>query len=285
MSIAENLAVQIAMEDRKRRIYSLIIGLVVLWFLAQTFIIAERMNSGSFIKGMSQFFDYPLDILKDTIEKRDQWWSIFKNYIPSMIETLHMATIGTIIGAVFAICFAFMATRGIDVWKPLIPIARRSTDIMRAFPELIIALFLIFVLGTSPIPAIIAIIIHTTGALGKLFSEVNENINHGTVEGLQSTGANWLQRMRFGVIPQVAPNYLSYLLLRFEINVRASAILGFVGAGGIGTELRKAIGWSQGEQISALFALLFLTIVVIDQSSGYFRRRLIGSSAIANNRI
>ena len=172
---------------------------------------------------------------------------------------------------------AFLSTRNLDVWPPLIPVVRRAMDIMRAFPELIIALFLIFVLGTSPVPAMIAVAFHTAGALGKLFSEVNENADRKPIEGLQACGANWFQRMRFGVVPQVLPNYLSYALLRLEINVRASAILGFVGAGGIGAELRRTIGWGQGagDETAALFVLLFLSIVAIDQLSSYLRGRLI----------
>ena len=154
-------------------------------------------------------------------------------------------------------------------------------DFMRAFPELIIALFLIFVLGTSPVPAMIAVAFHTSGALGKLFSEVNENIDRKPIEGLKACGANWVQRLRYAVIPQVAPNYMSYFLLRLEINVRASAILGFVGAGGIGSELRRTIGWGKGagDETAALFVLLFLSIVVIDQLSSYLRRQLVGSDA------
>jgi phosphonate transport system permease protein len=127
----------------------------------------------------------------------------------------------------------------------------------------------------------IAVAFHTAGALGKLFSEVNENTDADPVEGLASCGANWLQRMRFGVLPQVLPNYLSYFMLRFEINVRASAILGFVGAGGIGTELRRTIGWGQGagDETAALFFLLILSIFVIDQLSSFMRQRLVFGKA------
>jgi phosphonate transport system permease protein len=97
------------------------------------------------------------------------------------------------------------------------------------------------------------------------------------VEGLQSVGANWGQRMMLGVMPQVAPTYLSYAMLRFEINVRASAILGFVGAGGIGYELRNAMSWGMGkfDLAAAIFILLFLTIIVFDQVSSHFRNRLV----------
>lgn len=122
-------------------------------------------------------------------------------------------------------------------------------------------------------PAMVAIAFHTTGALGKMFSEVNENASLKPVEGLESVGANWLQRMGLGVMPQVAPNYLSYALLRFEINIRASAILGFVGAGGIGYELKNAITWGMGrfDQAAAIFILIFITIVFFDQISSHFR--------------
>jgi phosphonate transport system permease protein len=122
----------------------------------------------------------------------------------------------------------------------------------------------------------IAIAIHTAGSLGKLFSEVNENASLKPLEGLHSVGANWAQRMYLGVLPQVGPNYVSYALLRFEINIRASAILGFVGAGGIGYELRNSMSWGQGryDEAAAIFLLLFTTIVVVDQLSGLLRDRL-----------
>ena len=149
-------------------------------------------------------------------------------------------------------------------------------DICRAIPEIVIALVLIFLLGGGPVPAMIAIAVHTAGALGKLFSEVNENVSLKPVEGLSSTGASWAQRMWLGVIPQVGPNYVSYALLRFEINIRASAILGFVGAGGIGYELKNSMSWGQGkyDEAAAIFVLLFATIVVVDQISGSVRDRL-----------
>jgi phosphonate transport system permease protein len=123
----------------------------------------------------------------------------------------------------------------------------------------------------------IAIALHTAGALGKLFSEVAENADLKPVEGLASVGAGWFQRMWLGVIPQVAPNWLSYGLLRFEINIRASAILGFVGSGGIGYDLKLAMQWGQGryDEVIAIFALLFFTIVIVDQGSSALRARLV----------
>ena len=124
----------------------------------------------------------------------------------------------------------------------------------------------------------IAIAIHTTGALGKLFSEAIENIDMKPVEGLQSAGASWLQRVRFAVIPQVFPIFLSYTLLRLEINGRASTILGFVGAGGIGEALSTVIQWRYGDEILAIMFLLVVTITSLDYLSRYARGKLIGDS-------
>jgi len=147
---------------------------------------------------------------------------------------------------------------------------------MRAIPEIVIALVLIFILGGGPVPAMIAIAVHTAGALGKLFSEVAENADLKPVEGLASVGATWGQRMWLGVIPQVAPNWLSYALLRFEINIRASAILGFVGSGGIGYDLKLAMQWGTGkyDQVIAIFLILFVTIVIVDRISDRYRNLL-----------
>lgn len=169
-----------------------------------------------------------------------------------------------------------MSTRGLARWPRLIPVFRRSMDILRAIPDVVIALVLIYVLGGGPIPAVIAISLHTMGALGKLFSEVAENCDMKPVEGLTSVGATWGQRIWLGVIPQVAPNWLSYGLMRFEINVRASAILGFAGQGGIGADLKIAMQWGQGkyDQVVAIFILLFLTIAAIDRLSDRVRTRL-----------
>ena len=276
MAVAQ-LHSQVVALEKTRRLYSAITVLVVAAVIAVGYGQANAMNSGGFLTGLGKFFDYPSEIVKEAWQAGFSFFALMVKFLPALIETLNIAAVATILGGVSATMLAFLSTRNLDVWPPLIPVVRRAMDIMRAFPELIIALFLIFVLGTSPVPAMIAVAFHTAGALGKLFSEVNENADRKPIEGLQACGANWFQRMRFGVVPQVLPNYLSYALLRLEINVRASAILGFVGAGGIGAELRRTIGWGQGagDETAALFVLLFLSIVAIDQLSSYLRGRLI----------
>ena len=198
-------------------------------------------------------------------------------FFPSLIETLNIAAVATLVRALGAVALSLLATRGLAAFPRLIPVVRRSLDIMRALPEIVIALVLIFIIGGGPVPAVAAIAFHTVGALGKLFSEVNENADLKPVEGLSSVGANWVQRMWLGIVPQVSPNWLSYGLLRFEINVRASAILGFVGSGGIGHDLKIAMQWGTGryDEVVAIFILLFLAIVAIDQFSSHMRKRLV----------
>ena len=260
--------------ENQRRLYTGLGLVLAVAILISGYQSAESLNSGGFIQGLSKFFDYPSQIVREAIAKGPEFWPLFPRFFPALIETLNIALVATLICGLLAMILSLAATRNLDVPDRLIPVIRRIMDIMRALPELIIALFLIFVLGASPVPAAIAVAFHTAGALGKLFSEINENIDVKQIEGLKATGASWIQRVRYGVIPQVLPNYTSYFLLRLEINVRASAILGFVGAGGIGSELARSIGWGDGAITSALFLMLFATIVIIDQLSSALRRRL-----------
>ncbi len=261
---------------RRKRVYGGILLILFVALMVAGFRTADSRNAGSFIDGWHRIFDYPSEVLAEAWEKIGAMPENLVTFFPALIETINIAAASTLIGTIAGTFLALMSTRGMALWPSLIPLFRRIADICRAIPEIVIALVLIFVLGGGPVPAMIAIAIHTAGALGKLFSEVNENASLKPVEGLHSVGANWSQRMYLGVIPQVGPNYVSYALLRFEINIRASAILGFVGAGGLGYELRNSMSWGQGryDEAAAIFLLLFVTIVVVDQISGVLRDRL-----------
>lgn len=261
---------------RRKRVYGGILLILFVALMAAGFRTADSRNAGSFTDGWHRILDYPAEVLSEAWEKTGAMPANLVEFFPALIETLNIAAAATLVGTIGGTFLALMSTRGMALWPSLIPVFRRISDIFRAIPEIVIALVLIFILGGGPIPAMIAIAIHTAGALGKLFSEVNENASLKPVEGLQSVGANWSQRMYLGVIPQVGPNYVSYALLRFEINIRASAILGFVGAGGLGYELRNAMSWGQGryDEAAAIFILLFVTIVIVDQLSGLLRDRL-----------
>ncbi len=218
----------------RKRLYSGILLLVFVVLMVAGFQTANARNAGGFWNGIDNFFDFPADLVTEAWANAAALPGLMWSHVPALIETLNIAAASTLVGALVGLVLSLMATRGLAHYPLLIPVVRRTMDILRAIPDIVIALVLIFVLGGGPVPAMIAIALHTMGAMGKLFSEVNENVSLKPVEGLASVGANWTQRMVLGVIPQVAPNYLSYALLRFEINIRASAILGFVGAGGIG---------------------------------------------------
>lgn len=261
---------------RRKRLYGGLTILVFVVLLVSGFVLADGRNAGGFWDGLSQLGDFPATVVAEAWESRADMPAHLVTYFPPLIDTINIAAASTLIGAMIGGLLSMLSTRGLAPVPWLIPICRRIMDIMRALPEIVLALAFIFILGGGPVPAMIAIAFHTCGALGKLFSEVNENADLKPVEGLASVGASWPQRMWLAVVPQVAPNYLSYALLRFEINIRASAILGFVGAGGIGYELKNTISWGQGkfDEAAAIFILLFLAIVVVDNLSDLARNRL-----------
>ncbi|MDP5086236.1 MAG: phosphonate ABC transporter, permease protein PhnE [Yoonia sp.] len=267
---------------RQKRIFGGILLAIFVALMVGGFLVAQERNAGDFIPGLPQVLDFPAAVVAEAWENRAQLPGFIVQFFPSLIETINIAAVSTLIGGLAAIILSLFSTRGLALFPRMIPVVRRFMDVLRAIPEIVIALVLIFLLGGGPVPAMIAIALHTAGALGKLFSEINENAALGPVEGLASVGANWTQRMLLGVVPQVAPNYLSYALLRFEVNIRASAILGFVGAGGIGYDLRNTITFGTGkfDEAAAIFILLFATIVTFDQLSSVVRNRLTHGRAL-----
>lgn len=263
-------------QAKSKRLMNLIILVLFIALMVTGFNTADGRNAGGFWNGLPNILDFPKTVINEAIERAHLLPGYLIEYLPSLIETVNIAAASTLIGAMLGLVMSLLVTRGLAPVPWLITPLRRVLDILRAIPEIVVALVLIFMLGGGPVPAMIAIALHTVGALGKLFSEVNENASLKPIEGLASVGAGWTQRMWLGVIPQVAPNYLSYALLRFEINIRASAILGFVGAGGIGYDLRNTMSWGAGkfDEAAAIFLLLFLTIVAVDQLSSVLRNYL-----------
>ena len=262
---------------RRRRMYGGILLVLFVVLMASGFDLAQGRNAGGFLQGLPRVLEFPAEVLAEAWEKRANLPGLVLAHVPALVETLNIAAVSTLLGGMIAMALALLATRGLARWPRLTPLFRRMMDAFRAIPEIVIALMLIYILGGGPVPAVAAIALHTAGALGKLFSEVAENADLKPVEGLSSTGATWGQQMWLGVIPQVAPNWLSYALMRFEINVRASAILGFVGSGGIGYDLKIAMQWGMGryDEVVAIFLLLFLAIVAIDRLSDHARHRLV----------
>jgi phosphonate transport system permease protein len=289
----------------KRRFYTVIgLALLVAAFIGSVRF-ADEANAGHFFERLPHLFDFLAWLIPK--DWNDVWRALFDVasvhdtggeefnfakgrvyvwgdfYIPEyfelMIITINVALVATMIGFVFAVPLSFLAARNLTPsFLPRV-IAKRLCEILRAFPELVIAGLFAAVLSVGPVAAIIAVGLHTIGALGKLFYEVVENIDMKPDEGMKAVGANWVQRVRFAAFPQVLPNFTSYALLRLEINVRASTIIGAVGGGGIGEELKLSISRGFGAKTLALLLLLFVTIVAVDQFSAWLRRRLVGDGA------
>ena len=191
---------------RRKRMYGGILLVLLIAMMAAGFQTAEHRTAGGFFSGLGQMDDFPREVLSEAWTNRASLPGLFIQYMPSLLETINIAAVSTLMGGLIGAVFALLATRDLARWPRLTPVFRRMLDLMRAIPEIVIALVLIFILGGGPIPAVLAIAFHTAGALGKQFSEVAENADLKPVEGLASVGATWGQRMWLGVMPQVASN-------------------------------------------------------------------------------
>jgi phosphonate transport system permease protein len=207
------------------------------------------------------------------------WFYRIGTYTSLLWQTIEMAILSTALGFAAAFALSFAATRIFVGNGTIVFATRRLLEVMRTIPQVVLAFILVWPFGIGPLAGILAIAVHTTGTLGKLFCELNENADLRPVDGIRSVGGSWLAQIRFGVVPQILPGFLSYALLRFEINVRSSTIIGFVGAGGIGQELKRVIGFNIYEEVSAICILILLIVVAIDLVSEQIRHRFIGSTS------
>lgn len=206
-----------------------------------------------------------------------EWYWGFGKWAAKIGETLLIAYLGTVLGGIGAFLLCFGSARNLVDNGWLLFISRRILEFCRTVPELVFALTFVVAFGLGPLPGVLALAIHTLGALGKQFSEVVENIDMKPFDGVSSTGATWIEAVRFAALPQVLPNFASYGLLRFEINVRGAAIMGFVGAGGIGQDLLEAVRKFYYSDVSAILAMIIATVMVIDYVTERIRHLLLGS--------
>lgn len=209
------------------------------------------------------------------------WFGRWQIWAQLLLETVLIAFMATVLGVVGGFILSFPAARNLAPNAWVLWICRRYLEIARTVPELVFALLFVFCFGVGPMAGVLAIGLHTAGALGKLYSEANENIDMRPLDGVRASGGSWFDMIRYGAVPQVLPNVLSYTLLRFEINVRASSIIGYVGAGGLGQEFRTAVSYQEYTNLSALFVIILVTVTVIDRLSEMLRHRVIGLEARA----
>lgn len=207
----------------------------------------------------------------------DDWFWGLKKWLGLLGETLLIAYLGTLLGACAAFVLCFFAAANLGRGRITRWLTKRFLEFCRTVPELVFALVFVVAFGVGALPGVLALAIHTAGALGKLFSEVVENIDMKPADGVIASGGGWTEMVRFAVLPQVLSNFTSYGLLRFEINVRGAAIMGFVGAGGIGQELLTSIRKFYYADVSAILVLIIITVILIDVLTERLRHRLIGS--------
>jgi phosphonate transport system permease protein len=243
--------------------------------------IGAEVNLKTFFTHFENFVSYFNRIL--TLEDGTRVWTNIAEWLWGwrkwsllLGETILISYVGTLSGAVLAFALNFLAAENTAPAAWLRVAVKRLMEFCRTVPDIVFALIFVIAFGLGPMAGVLAITIHSIGALGKQYSEIVENIDMKPVEGVRSTGASWISCMRFAVLPQVAAGFAGYTLLRFEINVRGASVMGFVGAGGIGQELVVAIRKFYYSDVSAILLMIVLTVFVIDIGTVWIRGRLFG---------
>jgi phosphonate transport system permease protein len=190
------------------------------------------------------------------------------------IETFAIAFVGTTLGALIAIPVSFLAASNI-VGKNTARIGESVLVLIRVFPEIILAIILVRGFGINPLTGVITIGIHSVGMLGKLFSETIENMDKSSLEALDSVGANMIQKILYGIIPQILPDISSITLYRLDINVRSATVLGIIGAGGLGAILILAADNWNWDILGTVMIAIVLMVLVVDAISSYLRGKLV----------
>jgi phosphonate transport system permease protein len=207
-----------------------------------------------------------------------EWFWGWRKWLSMLGETILISYVGTLSGAVLGFALNFLAAENTAPTPWLRFVVKRFMEFCRTVPDIVFALIFVIAFGLGPMAGVLAIAIHSVGALGKQYMEIVENIDMKPVEGVRCTGASWISCMRFAVLPQVTAGFASYTLLRFEINVRGASVMGFVGAGGIGQELVVAVRKFYYSDVSAILLMIVVTVFVIDIGTGWIRGRLFGRS-------
>ncbi len=218
--------------------------------------------------------------------------AVIHEALKGAIETFAISFMGTLMAVVIALAIVFFASRNLiysgllyemepkNGWKRVLRMvpylgAKSLLNLLRTVPEMVWALIFVFLVGLGPFPGVLALGVHTGGVLGKLFGEVLEDVDTQPTEALQATGANRLQILFYGILPQVLPQFVSYTLYRWEVNIRVAAVLGLVGAGGLGQRIHIAISLFLENQLLTFLIFIYVLVTVTDYFSAYLRRRFI----------
>jgi phosphonate transport system permease protein len=250
----------------RRNLALLLTAVVIAWSAATVGIDATRIVDlpGGLARVFWEMF------LKEGVE-----WSYLGDALAKMLESLQIAWVGTVIGAIVSLPLGFFGAKNVS--SGLVSNAMRQVlNAIRAFPEIVLAIAIFIpIAGLGPVAGALAIGLHSVGTLGKLTAEVVEGIDPGPVEAARAVGGRPLQVQRWGVVPQVLPEVIAFWLYRFEINIRAAAVLGVVGAGGIGFVLQQAISFGRFPRAGMIILVIVVATILVDTVSGWVRRRII----------
>ena len=265
--------------DVARRRRNSLIGLVVLValiLLAGHYGEVELGKLARHLSGLTSYFERIMPRLRpgQLTEDLGEWYWGFGGWAKLLFDTILIAYLSTLAGTIGAGILCSLAAENLAPSKTLRWIIKRLFEFCRTVPDLVFALIFVSAFGLGPLAGILAIGIHTFGTLGKQFTEAVESIDMNPVEGVRSAGARLTDTVRYAVLPQILPNLASYTLLRYEINVRASSIVGFVGAGGIGQELFVAIRKFYYTDVSAILLMIIVTVSITDLLTERIRHRL-----------
>jgi phosphonate transport system permease protein len=267
-----------AVAARRRQTALIVVAIIVASVLAGT---AGEVDVRKFLANIDRLPSYLHDITPVLTWANlggdlAEWYWNLDHWLKLLVDTMLIAYLATAIGAICGFLLCFVASANLTRSRALRFAARRFLEFCRTVPDIVFALLFVTAFGLGAMPGVMAIALHSTGALGKLFAEVVENIDMKPVEGTKAAGGNWVEIVRFAVVPQVLPNFASYALLRFEINARSATVIGFVGAGGIGQDFLEAIRKFYYSDVSAILLLIIAMVMIIDMAAERIRHALIG---------
>jgi len=222
----------------------------------------------SFVKGLPFMIDFIQRMFPPDITNLGR-------FLLKAIETLQMAIVGSTLGALIALPLSFLAARNIMPHKFIYQSIRTVFDIFRGINEIVWGLIFVSMVGLGPFPGVLALTVHVIGALGRYFSEAIETVDPEIIKTILSTGANKIQVIVRGIIPQVKPSFINYSLYYLENNFRAATVLGLVGAGGIGMELITSMRLFKNQEVLTILIIMVLMVMMIDRFSAYIRKKVV----------
>lgn len=259
--------IEVPVPPLSSRVKTAAFWLAVLVLLGWSYAPAEMYNAVSLFTDWRNMAEFGGAFLKPNFY---EW----ESYLSDMLVTIQIAVWGTALAVLFGIPFAILSAANVCPQWIVQPV-RRLMDSFRAINEIVFALLFVVAVGLGPFAGVMALFVHNTGVVAKLFSEAVEAIDPRPVEGIRATGAHRLHEVIFGVVPQVVPLWTSFTLYRFETNVRSATVLGIVGAGGIGHSLFENIRSFAYAETAAIIIIVVISVMIIDMISAQLRKMLI----------